>query len=72
MDAPFTVTDEGFELQLVTNYLSNYVLLGEILPQILRSEKKTVVLVSSGSHALNSVQWEDPYFSHTDYGTQKG
>ena len=67
MDVPYHLTAEGFELHLVTNYLSHYVMLESLLPKVLGSTKKTVVLVASSAHARGAVQWDDPAYKSHEY-----
>jgi NAD(P)-dependent dehydrogenase (short-subunit alcohol dehydrogenase family) len=45
-------TEDGFELQLGTNYLSHFALTARLLPLLLKSAHARVVNVSSGAHRM--------------------
>lgn len=71
MDCPQGLTDEGYDLQLATNHLSHFILVEGLLPSILKSEGKTVVLVSSIGHQSGPVNWDDPNWKTTLWVTEK-
>jgi NAD(P)-dependent dehydrogenase (short-subunit alcohol dehydrogenase family) len=54
-------TEDGFEMQFGTNYLSHFTLTGRILPLILASSSPCVVEVSSGAHKMgkNKIDFDD-------------
>ena len=54
-------TQNGFEMQLGTNYLSHFALTGRILPLIQASSSPRVVQVSSGAHRMgkNKIDFDD-------------
>jgi len=62
MDPPFQLTEDGFESQLAANYLGHFLLIQLLLPGILRSRSKRIVLVSSSGHGSGGVRWDDPSF----------
>jgi NAD(P)-dependent dehydrogenase (short-subunit alcohol dehydrogenase family) len=62
MDPPFSLTEDGFESQLAANYLGHFLLIKLLLPQVLRSISKRIVLVSSSGHGSGGVRWDDPNF----------
>jgi NAD(P)-dependent dehydrogenase (short-subunit alcohol dehydrogenase family) len=62
MDPPFSLTKDGFESQLAANYLGHFLLIKLLLPQILKSVSKRIVLVSSSGHGSGGVRWDDPNF----------
>lgn len=67
MDTPYTLTADGFELQLASNYLGHWLLLNLILPKVLAGNNKRVVNVSSMGHMGGDVRWEDPHFQKDEY-----
>jgi NAD(P)-dependent dehydrogenase (short-subunit alcohol dehydrogenase family) len=62
MATPYSITPEGFELQLATKYLGHWLFTLSIMSSILRSKSKRVILVSSSGHLLSKIRWEDPNF----------
>ena len=70
MDTPYTITKEGFELQLATNYLGPWLFTQMILPLILKSDSRRVVMVSSMGHVNGPIRWDDPNFKQ-DYDKKK-
>jgi NAD(P)-dependent dehydrogenase (short-subunit alcohol dehydrogenase family) len=62
MDPPFSLSEDGFESQLAANYLGHFLLIKLLLPQVLKSETKRIVLVSSSGHGSGGVRWDDPNF----------
>lgn len=62
MDNPYTITSEGHEIQFVTNYLGPWLFTQLVLPRVLESESKRVVLVASSGHVNGKIRWDDPAF----------
>ena len=62
MDPPFSLSEDGYESQLAANYLGHYLLIDLLLPKILESVSKRIVLVSSSGHGSGGVRWDDPNF----------
>lgn len=52
-------TDDGFELQLGTNYLGHFVLTGQIMPLLLNSKNARVVTLSSVAARNGTIDFED-------------
>lgn len=62
------VTEDGFEMQMATNFLGPFALTGLLLPALLRSEAPRVTTVSSGAANMGlrrirfeDMQWEKGY-----------
>lgn len=53
------VTADGFEMHLGTNYLGHYALTALLLPLLRKGMHPRVVQVSSISHRMGSMHWED-------------
>jgi NAD(P)-dependent dehydrogenase (short-subunit alcohol dehydrogenase family) len=53
------VTVDGFEMQLGTNYLGHFALTAQLLPLLRRGRDARVVQVSSLSHHLASIDFDD-------------
>ncbi len=69
MATPYERTDDGFELQMATNYLGPFALTGRLLPRLVESGDGRVVAVSSQAHRLaRGVPLDDPRAESTRYG----
>ena len=55
----FTLTPEGFETQWAVNHLAAFLLTHELLPQLQAARAARVVTVSSMSHFLGRMHWDD-------------
>ncbi len=71
-----TLTDDGFELQIGTNFLGHFALTGLLLPLLRRSSAPRVVTVSSnaarfGRINLDDLQGERHYSAWRAYGQSK-
>jgi NAD(P)-dependent dehydrogenase (short-subunit alcohol dehydrogenase family) len=70
-------TEDGFELQFGTNYLSHFALTARLLPLLQRGQQPRVVNVSSGAHRLggaihfDNLQAEHSYRPWTFYAQSK-
>ena len=59
MMTPYTETDEGFELQFVTNYLGHFLLTGLLLPILLKTPQSRIVSLSSLIHKNGKIKFND-------------
>jgi NAD(P)-dependent dehydrogenase (short-subunit alcohol dehydrogenase family) len=69
-------TEDGFELQLGTNYLGHFALTGRLLPLLRRGRNARVVQVSSLAHRSGAIrfddmQWTRGYRPWAAYGQSK-
>jgi NAD(P)-dependent dehydrogenase (short-subunit alcohol dehydrogenase family) len=70
-------TQDGFELQLGTNYLGHFALTGHLLPRLRAGTQPRVVNVSSGAHRMlaaihfDDLQWERRYRPWRAYAQSK-
>jgi len=62
MVCPFKTTEDGYESQFATNYLSHFLLTNLLMPKILKSNFPRVVNVSSSAHTMGSVRFHDLSF----------
>lgn len=69
MACPFALTADGFEMQLGTNHLGHFLLLGRIAPLIRPGGR--LVMVSSSGHRGGDVDLDDPNFETTPYNPWK-
>lgn len=59
MMPPYTRTEEGFELQFVSNYLGHFLLTGLMLPNLLKTPASRIVSLSSIIHKRGQINFED-------------
>lgn len=52
-------TADGFELQMGTNHLGHFALVGRLLPMLLATKESRVVVVSSVAHRAGNMNFED-------------
>ncbi|KAI8314376.1 Short-chain dehydrogenase TIC 32 [Colletotrichum sp. SAR11_240] len=64
MAGPYVLTQDGFESQFQTNYLSHFLLTNLLMPKILASPDPRVVNISSGAHRLGHIRWTDHAFDN--------
>ncbi|MDP9102013.1 MAG: oxidoreductase [Actinomycetota bacterium] len=59
MAVPRSLTADGFEMQLGTNHLGHFALVGRLLPLLLAAPAPRVVAVSSEAHRIGRITFED-------------
>jgi len=62
MPSERTLTEDGFEIQLQVNFLSNLIILKGLQPLLVRGAPSRVVIVSSCGHIRSDFIWDDPNF----------
>ncbi|MGW0460247.1 SDR family NAD(P)-dependent oxidoreductase [Streptomyces tendae] len=62
-----TVTGDGFELQMATNFLGPYALTVQLLPALLAARAPRVVFVSSGVADHGRIDFDDLQWEHKRY-----
>lgn len=67
MATPLRRTADGFELQFGTNHLGHFALTGLLLDSLLATERPRVVTVSSGTHQMGSIAFDDLNWTHRRY-----
>jgi NAD(P)-dependent dehydrogenase (short-subunit alcohol dehydrogenase family) len=74
MTCPYRKTEDGFERQFATNYLSHFVLTNKLMPKILAAAPGArIVNVSSVGNKYISIQWDDPNLDEEGaYSPMKG
>lgn len=58
-------TEDGFEMQLGTNYLGHYALTARLLPQLRRAKAPRVVNLSSLAHRSGTINFDDLQSNHS-------
>lgn len=67
MMTPHLTTVDGFELQLGTNHLGHFALIGQLLPLVLATPASRIVTVSSGVHHSGRIVLDDLMFERRRY-----
>lgn len=62
MMPPFSLTEDGFESQLATNYLGHFLLTKLLFPIIKKTDGARVVSLSSLAHKWHEIQFDDMNF----------
>lgn len=70
MIPPFSLTEDGFESQIGTNYLGHFLLTGLLLDKIVATPDSRVVTLSSLAHQNGTIQFDDFHFKQ-DYSAMK-
>lgn len=76
MVPPYTVTEDGFELQFGTNHLGHFALTGLLLPNLMASPGSRIVTLSSTAHLRGRINFDDlqsqkRYIAHMAYAQSK-
>jgi NAD(P)-dependent dehydrogenase (short-subunit alcohol dehydrogenase family) len=58
-------TEDGFEMQLGTNYLGHYALTARLLPQLRRVKAPRIVNLSSLAHRSGAINFDDLHSKHS-------
>jgi NAD(P)-dependent dehydrogenase (short-subunit alcohol dehydrogenase family) len=67
MYTPYGRTEDGFEVQLGTNYLGHFLLSALLLPALLKAAPARVVNLSSSGHRSSDIVWDDPNYERRPY-----
>jgi NAD(P)-dependent dehydrogenase (short-subunit alcohol dehydrogenase family) len=67
MMTPHLTTADGFELQLGTNHLGHFALVGQLLPLVLTTPAARIVTVSSAVHHSGEIVLDDLQFERRRY-----
>lgn len=76
MMPPYTLTDDGFELQYQANYLGHFLLTGLLLRKLESAEAARVISLGSLAHKwgdiyFHDMQFKDEYNKRKSYGQSK-
>lgn len=61
---------DGYEMMMATNYLGPFLLTHELLPLVMNSKRKQIVIVSSGSYKFASMK--HPFFKSNHFNAVTG
>ncbi|KAK3688393.1 hypothetical protein B0T22DRAFT_152309 [Podospora appendiculata] len=62
MACPYSLTKDGFELQLAAGHLGHFVLTNHILPKLSKPGAR-IINVSSMGNLASGIRWDDPNFT---------
>jgi NAD(P)-dependent dehydrogenase (short-subunit alcohol dehydrogenase family) len=65
MNAPYGLTEDGFETHWGTNHLGHFVLVNRLVPLI--TEGGRIVVLSSAAHRAGNIDLGDPGFEKSEY-----
>ncbi len=65
MAPPFSLTEDGFELQFASNYLGHFALINRI--DSLLADNGRIILLSSQAHRVADIDLDDPNFEQQEY-----
>lgn len=71
MMCPYSKTRDGFEIQMGTNHLGHFALTGLLMPLLEKTEGSRIVALSSGAHAMGSIDLSDLNWEERNYNTQR-
>lgn len=67
MACPETRVGPGWEAHFAINYLGHFVLTGALLPALERADGARVVCLSSSTHHISPIRWDDVHFTANAY-----
>jgi len=67
MATPQGYTPDGFEQQFATNFLGHFLLAQLLLPALRRAALARVVSLTSGTHRLSDIHFDDIQYQHRPY-----
>src|SRR5258708_38661665 len=67
MATPQGYTPDGFEQQFATNFLGHFLLAQLLLPALRRAAPARVVSLTSGTHRLSDIHFDDIQYQHRPY-----
>lgn len=69
MICPFSLTKNGFEVQMGTNHFGPFVLTGLLLPLLMQTNNSRVVITSSLLHRMGKIDFSDINWQKRTYNT---
>jgi NAD(P)-dependent dehydrogenase (short-subunit alcohol dehydrogenase family) len=67
MIPPYTITKQGFELQIATNYLGHFALTGLLLPLMNKADNSRIITVSSLAGNNGMIDFDDLHYTTRPY-----
>jgi NAD(P)-dependent dehydrogenase (short-subunit alcohol dehydrogenase family) len=67
MATPLGYTPDGFEQQFATNFLGHFLLAQLLLPALRNAAPARVVSLTSGTHRLSDIHFDDIQYQHRPY-----
>lgn len=69
MACPYSVTEDGFEIQMGTNHFGHFALTGLLLPLLINSPSGRIVATSSVAHRQGNINFDDINWEKRSYKT---
>ena len=67
MMCPFAKTEDGFELQIVTNHFGHFAVINLLLKKLAASGPSRVITVSSSAHTQGKIDFDDINYNQRRY-----
>jgi NAD(P)-dependent dehydrogenase (short-subunit alcohol dehydrogenase family) len=67
MATPLGYTPDGFEQQFATNFLGHFLFAQLLLPALRRAAPARVISLTSGTHRLSDIHFDDIQYHHRPY-----
>lgn len=71
MACPFSLTEDGFEIQMGVNHLGHFALTGLLMPLLQKTKNSRVVATSSIAHNRGNIDFDDINWNRRKYSTMK-
>lgn len=71
MMCPYAKTQDGFEIQMGTNYLGHFALTGRLMPLLKKTKNSRVIATSSVGHRMGDIDFSDINWENRKYDTNK-
>jgi NAD(P)-dependent dehydrogenase (short-subunit alcohol dehydrogenase family) len=71
MACPYSITKDGFEIQMGTNHLGPFALTGQLLPLLKKTKDSRIVVTSSIAHRQGNIDFTDLNWKNRKYKTGK-
>lgn len=71
MMCPYSTTQDGFEIQMGTNHLGHFALVGHLLERLKRTSGSRVVVLSSLAHRNGKIDFSDVHWEKRTYKTSQ-
>lgn len=67
MGVPFTLTEDGFELQFATNHIGHFLLTNLLVEHLEKGTSSRVISVSSNGHWVCPIEFDDIHYKNREY-----
>lgn len=71
MFCPYSTTASGFEIQMGTNHLGHFALVGHLMPLLQKTPDSRLVVLSSSAEAMGNLDFDDLNWTKRKYNPQR-